>query len=110
MSTGSVQAFRHSGSIWLSAGTTSVNAALPPGGEALVIYNATGDIAYVAVGGDNTIVATNDTGPAQTDLSYPVPPYSRALLHCGAFAQYVAVVLSSGSGGVIVSRGDGTQY
>ena len=110
MSTGSVQAFRHSGSVWISAGTTSANALLPAGGEALVIYNATGSIAYVAVGGDHTVVASNDTGPVQADLSYPVPPFSRALLHCGSFAQYVAVVLAGGSGGVIVSRGDGTQY
>lgn len=109
MSTGSVQAFRHSGSVWISAGTTSANTLLPAGGEALVIYNATGSITYVAVG-DHAVVASNDTGPVQADLSYPVPPFSRALLHCGSFAKYVAVVLSGGSGGVIVSRGDGTQY
>ena len=109
MSTGSVQAFRHSGSVWISAGATSANTLLPVGGEALVIYNATGSIAYVAVG-DHTVVASNDTGSVQADLSYPVPPFSRALLHCGSFARYVAVVLAGGSGGVIVSRGDGTQY
>ena len=87
---------RH-GTAVVAAGTK-----LAGGGEAVLVYNASAAVAFVRFGTDLTVVATS--------ADMPVPPGGRMLMHAGEYALTAAVLLSSGSGTVYFSRGNGTVY
>jgi hypothetical protein len=102
MSSGSTQPFRPSVTATISASTTAAYASIVGHGEAVLVTNTTGAVAFIRFGTNNTVTATN------TDM--PVPANGRLLLHCGSVASTTSVILTSGSGTVYVSRGDGTVY
>ena len=102
MSTGSTQPFQVTSTVTIAATTTSKVDQLPAEGGAALVYNATSAVAFIRFGTDLTVTATpNDM---------PVPPGGRALLQIGQWARTAAVILSSGTGDVFISRGDGTVY
>lgn len=101
MATGSTSAFRPSGTVPIAAGTTTASASLAGGGETVLITNATNAVAFVRFGSDSSITAAN------TDM--PIQANTRALLSVNALITTVAVVLSTGSGTVYVTRGDGSS-
>src|SRR3954447_3752783 len=94
------QPFAPSGTVTLAALATPVNALLTGAGESALVYNATGAIAFVRFGADLTVSA------ALTD--FPVPAGGTRMITCGSVVQSVAVILSSGTGSIYVSRGAGT--
>lgn len=102
MAIGSNQPFRASGTTQLSAGSSSTSTALNGGGESVLIYNASSSPAFVRFGTDSTVVAS------ATDT--PIPANARMLMHIGSFVITAAAILSSGSGLVFFTRGDGTVY
>lgn len=103
MSIGSTQPFRPAGTATLAASTTSAAVVLPGSGEAVLVYNASADIAFVAFGTTSAVLATvQDT---------PIPPGARMLIHAGGgFIRAAAAVLSQGSGTVYFTQGEGTVY
>jgi len=102
MSIGATQPFRPSGTVTLSASTTSANITLPGAGEAVLVYNAAAATAFFRFGTDGTVAAsTADT---------PLPPGGRMLVHAGNYAKTAAAVLAAGTGAVYFTRGDGTVY
>jgi hypothetical protein len=102
MSTGSTQPFRVTSTVTIAATTTSKAAELPAEGGSALVYNATSAVAFVRFGTDLTVSATGG--------DMPVPPGGRVLLDIGQLASSAAALLSSGSGSVFISRGDGTVY
>lgn len=103
MSIGSTQPFRVSGTALVSAGTTSANVTLSGGGEAVLIYNASAAVAFVRFGTDASVQASG--------VDMPIPPNSRMLMHAGGpFVTTAAALLTSGTGTVFFTRGDGTVY
>ncbi len=102
MAIGSNQPFRPSGTTQLSVNNTSTAGALIGNGDSVLIYNASATIAFVRFGTDLTVAAS----PTDT----PIPANARMLLHIGSLATTVGAVLSSGSGAVFFTRGDGTVY
>ena len=102
MPIGSTQPFWPAGTVVVAAGTSSTNAALSGGGEAVLVFNASAAVAFVRFGTDLTVAATvNDT---------PVPAGARMLIHAGEYALTAAAVLLAGSGSVYFTRGNGTVY
>ncbi len=102
MATGSTQPFRPAGTVGASASTTAANVALVGGGQAVLVYNATTANAFFRLGGASALTATiSDT---------PVPPGARMLVDAGPFVTNAAVVLSTGTGTVYFTRGDGDMY
>ena len=102
MATGSIQPFRPAGSVGAAASTTVANVALAGGGQAILVYNATTAVAFFRLGGASALTATT----ADT----PVPPGGRMLVDAGPFVTNAAVVLSTGTGNVYFTRGDGDAY
>ncbi len=102
MATGSTQPFRPAGSVGVAASTTLVNAALAGGGQAVLVYNASAAVAFFRLGGATGLTV----GAADT----PVPPGGRMLVDAGPFVTNVAVLLSTGTGTVYFTRGDGDVY
>lgn len=100
MTVGAVNPFRPLATVTLAASTTAASATLPLTGDALRIVNGTAAIAFVAIG-KGTATATT--------ASYPVPPGEAALIAAGPYIDVVAVLLSSGSGNVYATVGEGTQ-
>jgi hypothetical protein len=113
MSQGSSPPFYPVFTATIAANTTSQNALLGSNtigfnGEAIMIYNNTTSTAFVAFGSDLTVVANSALPNA-----FPLPANSRTLLDSKAMngtPVSVAVILSSGSGNVYVTRGQGTNY
>jgi len=102
MSTGANQPFRPAGTVAAAASTTAANVALAGGGAALLVYNASGAIAFFRLGMAVGLTATtSDT---------PVPPGSRMLVDAGPFVNTASVVLSGGTGSVYFTLGDGDTY
>jgi hypothetical protein len=67
-----------------------------------LIYNAAPTIAYFKLGAATTLTATtSDT---------PVPPGARMLVDAGPFVNTAAVILTSGTGVVYFTLGDGDTY
>jgi hypothetical protein len=87
-------------SVTINAGTTALNAILPGTGDAVMITNTASSLAYISLGSDPTLIATSS--------STPVLPNSKLLLRCGPLVSYVAAILSSGTGAVVFTRGDGS--
>jgi hypothetical protein len=101
MSAGSSQPFRHAGTAMLSASTTSANVALVGGGDSLLITNAAATLAFVRFGADSAVAATT------SDI--PLLPNSRTILAVNSLIRYAAAILSSGTGSVYFTRGDGAH-
>lgn len=102
MSVGANQPFRPAGTVAALVSTTAANVPLSGGGGAVLIYNAASSTAFFRLGGASGLTATiTDT---------PVPAGGRMLVDAGPFVSYAAVVLSSGSGTVYFTLGDGDTY
>lgn len=99
MSIDSIQPFRAAGTVSLASGVASANVALAGGGESVVVTNTAGSLAYVRFGADSTVTASS--------ADMPVLPNSRVLLAVNPLITYAAVVLASGAGTVLFTRGDG---
>ncbi len=102
MATGSTQPFRPAGTASLAASTTSSAIALAGGGSAVLVYNASSATAFFRLGAATGLTALN------TDT--PLPPGARMLVDGGPFVTYAAAVLSSGTGTVYFTLGDGDTY
>jgi hypothetical protein len=107
LSTGSSNPFLAVATVALLSGTTSSNTQLGGSGEAVLITNSTSSIAYVRLGSDASLQATIPSTGALGDT--PVLPSSKVLLRCGPLVSFCAAVLSSGSGLVLFTRGDGSN-
>lgn len=102
MSIGSTQPFRPAGTVSAAASTTAGAVALAGGGSAVLVYNAAGSTAFFRLGGASGLTAS----AADT----PVPPGARMLVGAGPFVTNAAVVLTSGTGTVYFTLGDGDTY
>jgi hypothetical protein len=102
MSTGSTQPFRPAATVSVAASTTSGTVTLAGGGNAVLVFNATSATAFVRFGGATALTA------ALTDT--PVPAGARMLIGAGPFVKSAAAILSSGSGTVYFTLGDGDTY
>ncbi len=100
MSSGSTNPFQPTATVSLTATTVSANIQLLGHGEAQLITNATTSLAFIRFGSDSTVQAT--TGDT------PVLPGSKILLRCGPLVSYCAIVLSSGTGLVLITSGNGS--
>lgn len=100
MSVGTTSPFRPTGTVTLSATAASASVPLTGGGDTVVVTNLAATPAYVRFGGDASVVAS------VTDM--PVLPNSRVILSINSLIAYGAAVLSSGSGSVLFTRGDGS--
>jgi len=99
MSIGATQPFRPAGTATLAAGTASASVALAGAGGTVLVTNATNAVAFVRLGTSAVAATLADT---------PVLPNSRIVLAGGGGIHYAAAILSSGSGEVFFSIGDGT--
>lgn len=102
MSIGATQPFRPAGTVAAAASTTVTNVTLNGGGGAILIYNAAAATAFFRLGAASGLTATT----ADT----PVPAGCRMLVDAGPFVSNAAVILSSGSGTVYFTLGDGDTY
>ena len=100
MAMGSTQPFRPVGTVSLAAGTGSTAVALAGGGESVVVTNTAGTLAFVRFGADPSVAATT--------ADMPVLPGSRVMLAANSLITYAAALLTSGSGSVLFTRGDGS--
>jgi hypothetical protein len=102
MATGSTQPFRPAGTASVAASGSSAAVHLAGGGHAVLVYNASGAAAFFRLGAATGLTAS------LTDT--PVPPGARMLVDGGPFVSYAAVILSSGTGNVYFTLGDGDTY
>ena len=100
MATGSVTPFRPTGTVSISVGTTSTSVPLAGGGDSVVVTNITASLAYVRFGADPSVTAS------MADM--PVLPNTHVMLAVNSLIAYAAAVLTSGSGTILLSRGDGS--
>ena len=107
MATGSVTPFHPTGTVVITAGTASASVQLAGGGDSVVITNMTASLAYVRFGADPSVTAMNPlmTGTA-TDM--PVLPNTHVMLGVNSLITYAAAILASGSGTILLTRGDGS--
>jgi len=99
MPVGLVTPFRPTGTVSISANTTSASVQLAGGGDSVVVTNTSGALAYVRFGADPTVSAST--------ADMPVLPSTRVMLAVNSLINYAATVLVSGSGTVLFTRGDG---
>lgn len=100
MATGSIKPFVASSTASVSGTTTSSTVALPTGGDSVVVTNTATSVAYVRFGSNAAVTAT------AADM--PVLPNSRVLLALNPLISYAAAVLTTGTGSVLFTRGDGS--
>jgi hypothetical protein len=100
MATGSVTPFHPTGTVSLSAGIASASIQLAGGGDSVVVTNTTLSLTYVRFGADSSVTATT------TDM--PVLPNARVMLAVNSLITYAAAILASGSGTILLTRGDGS--
>jgi hypothetical protein len=100
MAMGSITPFRPTGTVSLSASTSSSAVALAGGGESVIVTNTSNSLAYVRFGADPTVSATSG--------DMPVLANSRVMLSANSLVTYAAALLVSGSGAVLFTRGDGS--
>jgi hypothetical protein len=100
MAIGSVTPFRPTGTVSISANTTSASVQLAGGGDTVVITNTTSALAYVRFGADPSVAASS--------ADMPVLPNTRAVLAVNSLICYASALLVSGSGAVLFTRGDGS--
>lgn len=102
MASGSIAAFSPETAGLIAASTTSTAVALPGNGPSLLVYNSTSGIAFLSLGASTSLTATGN--------NLPIPPGQQMLLSVGTTVTAAAVVLSSGSGTVYLTRGSGSAY
>ena len=100
MATGSIMPFRPTGTVAIAASTTSASIILAGGGDSVVVTNTTASLAYVRFGADPSVTATS--------ADMPVLPNSHVMLGVNSLIGNAAAVLASGSGTVLLTRGDGS--
>jgi hypothetical protein len=100
MAIGAISPFRATGTVGIATGVSSVAAPLAGGGETVVVTNPTNALAYVRFGSDSGISATSQ--------DMPVLPGGRVILSINSLITHAAAVLASGSGTVLLTRGDGS--
>jgi hypothetical protein len=100
MAIGSTTPFRPTGTVSLSAGTSSAAVPLAGGGDSVLVTNTSASLAYVRFGADPSVSASI--------ADMPVSANSRALLSANSLVSYAAAVLAGGSGAVLFTRGDGS--
>ncbi len=100
MAIGSITPFRPTGTVSLSASTSSTAIPLAGGGDTIVVTNTTTSLAYVRFGADPAVSATS--------ADMPVLANSRVMLSANNLVNYAAGVLVGGSGTVLFTRGDGS--
>jgi hypothetical protein len=98
MASGSVSPFSPEATVSIAATTTSATA-IPGTGPTLLVYNASAAIGFLRLG-------TGTLTALATDL--PVPSGAQMLLSVSPTVTAAAVILSSGSGTIYVSRGTGS--
>ncbi len=98
MSTGAIQPFEPIATVTVAA-TTSSAAAVLPASDAILVFNSTSAIAFVAIG-----------GATATSAGTPIPSGGRQLFAGGLYVTSAAVILASGSGSVYFTAGQGTAY
>jgi hypothetical protein len=98
--TGSVSPFQAANVISISASTTSASAALPPGGDEVLITNACADYVFIAFSGVATSAPPCSVIPAGQRRLFSAPPTVTT----------ISVLANSGTGTVFVERGSGTAY
>ncbi|MCB8874761.1 hypothetical protein [Acidisoma silvae] len=102
MASGSIAAFSPEATVSVAAGIASNAVALGGSGPSLLVFNSTSSIAFLRLGASTSLTATSG------DL--PVPAGVQLLLTVGATVTAAAVLLSSGSGTVYLTRGSGSAY
>jgi hypothetical protein len=100
MATGSITPFRPTGTVSLSAGTSSGAVSLTGGGDSVVVTNTSASLAYVRFGADPSVSAST------SDM--PVMANTRVMLSVNNLVGYAAALLTAGSGTVLFTRGDGS--
>jgi len=100
MAIGSIMPFGPTGTVSLAATTTSACIALAGGGDSVVVTNTTASLAYVRFGADTSVTATKG--------DMPLLPNSKVMLSVNALIGYGAAILASGSGTVLLTRGNGS--
>lgn len=101
MALGSVSAFLPAGTASIAATTTASAIALVGGGETVVVTNASASVAFVRFGTDPSVTASS--------VDMPVLANSRVVLTVNPIVSYAAIVLTSGTGSVFVTRGNGSS-
>jgi hypothetical protein len=102
MASGTNQPFGQSGIVTIAASTTSAGAALPAGGDSLLVSNPTASLGWVALGGGIT------PPTAVAGVGYPVLPGQKRLIASAPTVTQVAAILATGSGSIIVEVGTGS--
>lgn len=100
MATGSIKPFVPSSTATLVGTTTSSNIALGSGGDTVVVTNTAASTVFVRFGSDSTISAST--------MDMPILPSSRAILALNPLISHAAAVLTSGTGNILFTRGDGS--
>ncbi len=100
MAVGSITPFRPTGTVSLSAGTSSSAVSLAGGGDTVVVTNTTASLAYVRFGGDPSVSAS------AADM--PVMANAKVMLSVNNLVSHAAALLATGSGAVLFTRGDGS--
>jgi hypothetical protein len=100
MAIGSITPFRPTGTVSLSAVTSSAAVPLAGGGDSVVVTNTSASLAYVRFGADPSVSAST--------ADMPVLANSRVMLSVNSLVSYAAAVLAVGSGSVLFTRGDGS--
>jgi hypothetical protein len=86
----------------VTASTTSAAVTLGGTGPSLLIYNSSSSTAFLSLGATNALTATT--------AGMPVPAASQVLLGIGATVSAAAIVLTTGTGTVFLTRGSGSFY
>ncbi|MCF3945297.1 hypothetical protein AiwAL_04725 [Acidiphilium sp. AL] len=102
MSIGAALPFRPSGTASVAGSTGAAAVALAGGGSSVLVFNASGAVAFVRFGMAAALSASVG------DL--PVPPGGRMLVDAGRLVTHAGAVLASGTGTVYFTRGDGSVY
>jgi hypothetical protein len=100
MPVGSVSPFRPTGSTSLAVGVVSSNTILIGGGDSVVVTNPSTVLVFVRFGADVSINAS------ASDM--PVLPNSRVILSVNSLIKFAAAIAASGTGSILLSRGDGS--
>lgn len=100
MAIGSITPFRPTGTVSLNASTSSAAVRLAGGGETVVVTNTSAVLAYVRFGADPSVSAS------AADM--PVMANAKVMLSVNSLVSHGAAILTSGSGSILFTRGDGS--
>jgi hypothetical protein len=100
MPLGSISPFCPTGTVTLLANAQSANVALSGGGDSIVVTNTSNNLVHIRFGSDSTLVAS------LSDM--PVLAGSRLILSINNLVTHAAAISPSGSGTVLLSRGEGS--